>query len=49
MCNAGMAGTRPSVGQLLGWSHLNPRREGPGVDYLLPYWLARYLNVIPPA
>jgi hypothetical protein len=23
-------------------------REGPGVDYLIAYWLARYLNVIPP-
>jgi len=22
-------------------------REGPGVDYLLAYWLARYLDVVP--
>jgi hypothetical protein len=24
-----------------------PRREGPGVDYLLAYWLGRYLGVVP--
>ena len=24
-----------------------PEREGPGVDYLLPYWLAVYLGVLP--
>ena len=25
----------------------DPKREGPGVDYLLPYWLAVYLGVLP--
>lgn len=25
----------------------HPRREGPGVDYLLTYWLALYLGVLP--
>ena len=24
-----------------------PSREGPGIDYLLPYWLAVYLKVLP--
>jgi hypothetical protein len=25
----------------------DPGREGPGVDYLLPYWLSVYLGVLP--
>jgi hypothetical protein len=25
----------------------SPKREGPGVDYLLPYWLGVYLKVLP--
>ena len=25
----------------------DPGREGPGVDYLLPYWMAVYLGILP--
>jgi hypothetical protein len=39
-------GGPPSTGSLL--SHgTSPKREGPGVDYLLAYWMAVYLGVLP--
>jgi hypothetical protein len=41
-------GTRPPTApQLAACSTDTPLREGPGVDFLLPYWLAVYLNVLP--
>jgi hypothetical protein len=36
----------PTAGQILECGSA-PRREGPGVDYLLAYWLGAYLEVLP--
>lgn len=47
VCRSAMAGTKPTAAQLLAWGHLKPDREGPGVDYLLAYWLGAYLGVLP--
>jgi hypothetical protein len=38
--------TPPSAAQLAACSTDTPLREGPGVDFLLPYWLAVYLKVL---
>ena len=38
--------TPPSSAQLAACS-AEATREGPGIDFLLPYWLGRYLNVLP--
>ena len=38
--------TPPTVGEIKICGS-DPNREGPGVDYLLPYWLAVYLGVLP--
>lgn len=40
--------TPPSAAQIMACS-ADATREGPGIDYLLPYWLAVYLNVLPSA
>jgi hypothetical protein len=40
-------GTRPpSAAQIAACSTSAPLREGPGVDFLLPYWLGVYLKVL---
>ena len=38
----------PPGGDTLATTGASPRREGPGVDYLLAYWMAVYLGVLPP-
>jgi hypothetical protein len=40
-------GGAPSIESLTS-SGSSPRREGPGVDYLLAYWMAVHLGVLPP-
>jgi hypothetical protein len=39
--------TPPSAAQLVACSSSAPIREGPGVDFLLTYWLAVYLKLLP--
>jgi len=37
----------PDTEDLLGLGSRRATRESPGVDYLLAYWLAVYLEVLP--
>jgi hypothetical protein len=41
------ASTPPSAAQLSVCSSDGGSREGPGIDFLLPYWLGAYLKVLP--
>ncbi len=40
-------GSRPTEADLRANGAADPRREGPAVDYLLAYWAAAYLGVVP--
>jgi hypothetical protein len=45
-CPARFTGGPPSMESLVA-TGASPKREGPGVDYLLAYWMAAYLGVVP--
>jgi hypothetical protein len=37
---------RPDTEQILKLGSRSSQRESPGIDYLLAYWLAVYLNIL---